>query len=200
MTMNESLMRILGQLQPESAMPPLSPSRVRNASLSAEIDALNIPTPTSSARVDRTLIALKAGLHLFNDDLDRSHGWAQRIEDDDTGSYWHAILHRMEGDYSNAGYWFRRVGSHPAMERLQAEASDYLRSSVDLDALPQGGIRASLERIRDASSWRSSELTDAVARQESGREQEETRCVLEAIQKLEMTALLDYSIKAATPV
>lgn len=58
-----------------------------------------------------------AGLWLLHDFLDRSHEISQEIETP-TGSYWHAVMHRREGDYSNAKYWLRRVGTHPVFEPL----------------------------------------------------------------------------------
>lgn len=63
---------------------------------------------------------VRAGLLLRIDDLDGSHTLSQSIETA-TGSYWHGIMHRREPDYSNAGYWFRRVGRHPVFAQL-AEA------------------------------------------------------------------------------
>ena len=53
-----------------------------------------------------------SALWLRNDFLDESHQISQSIETA-TGSYWHGIMHRREPDFSNAKYWFRRVGSHP---------------------------------------------------------------------------------------
>lgn len=49
-----------------------------------------------------------AGL-LWLGDLDSAH---RVFQDDpsDLGSYWHGVLHRAEGDTSNARYWFRRSG------------------------------------------------------------------------------------------
>lgn len=57
--------------------------------------------------------ALTAGLWLYADDLDRSHTICQ-ADPSPTGSMWHAILHRREGDFWNSKYWLRQVGSHPA--------------------------------------------------------------------------------------
>jgi hypothetical protein len=58
--------------------------------------------------------ALQAALWLYIDELDCSHTLAQGIKDS-TGSYWHGIMHRREGDFSNSHYWFRNTGDHPAM-------------------------------------------------------------------------------------
>jgi hypothetical protein len=60
---------------------------------------------------------LHAGVWLYVDDLDRSHSICQGI-DDETGSFWHGIMHRREGDFSNSHYWFKKVGQHPAMSRV----------------------------------------------------------------------------------
>jgi len=60
---------------------------------------------------------LMAGLWLYVDDLDRSHTISQGI-DTPTGAFWHGIMHRREGDFSNSHYWFRQVGEHPAFENI----------------------------------------------------------------------------------
>jgi hypothetical protein len=52
-------------------------------------------------------------LWLKADYFDRSHQIFQEIHDP-TGSLWHGISHRREGDFSNAGYWFSRCGLHPS--------------------------------------------------------------------------------------
>lgn len=56
---------------------------------------------------------LQAAIWLYVDDLDRSHNLAQNIESPE-GFYWHGIMHRREGDFWNAKYWFRRAGQLPA--------------------------------------------------------------------------------------
>jgi len=61
--------------------------------------------------------SLAAGLWLYVDDLNASHTISQGIETA-TGSFWHGIMHRREGDFSNSHYWFHRVGAHPAIKTI----------------------------------------------------------------------------------
>ncbi|MGG4146245.1 hypothetical protein ABEW34_24380 [Paenibacillus algorifonticola] len=63
--------------------------------------------------------------------------------------------------------------------------------------MPDGGIRDLLCSIRDGGAWKPIVFTDAVARQVSGRAVEETRGVLEYIQHIEISELLEYTISAA---
>ena len=58
-----------------------------------------------------------SGAWLLCDFLDESHTISQSVSTT-SGSYWHGIMHRREGDFSNAKYWFRKVGDHPLFEQL----------------------------------------------------------------------------------
>src|SRR5215204_2447980 len=58
--------------------------------------------------------AMLSGLWLWFDWLDQSHTISQGI-DTPTGSYWHAIMHRREGDFGNSKYWYARCRNHPSM-------------------------------------------------------------------------------------
>jgi hypothetical protein len=73
--------------------------------------------------------ACLAGLWLYHDFLDRSHTISQAI-DTSTGSFWHGIMHRREEDFSNAKYWFKRVGKHEIFPEL-AEAARELATSAE---------------------------------------------------------------------
>jgi hypothetical protein len=65
--------------------------------------------------------ACRAGLWLRFNFLDESHAVSQELHTPE-GSLWHGLMHRREGDYWNAKYWFRQAGPHPVWERLAVEA------------------------------------------------------------------------------
>ena len=74
--------------------------------------------------------AALAGLWLWLDQLNESHVIAQDILSP-TGSFWHAILHRREGDFSNAKYWYRRCESHQVNKMMGAVASSLAGNMTD---------------------------------------------------------------------
>jgi hypothetical protein len=63
-----------------------------------------------------------SGVWLLHDYLDESHTISQSI-DTTSGSFWHAIMHRREGDFSNAKYWFRHAGQHSTFAPLGKRAA-----------------------------------------------------------------------------
>jgi hypothetical protein len=69
--------------------------------------------------------AALAGLLLRLGCWSESHSVAQTIYSTE-GSYWHAIVHRIEPDSANAAYWFRRVGKHEIFPRLLQRAREIL--------------------------------------------------------------------------
>lgn len=113
--------------------------------------------------------ALVAGLWLYVDDLDASHVVSQSL-DTPTGSFWHGIMHRREGDFSNSHYWFRKVGRHPAMARID---------------LAGGGLGAGT----DAGHYDAHQLIDRV---EASVRQGLTPPDLVALQRHEWLALFEW--------
>lgn len=43
-------------------------------------------------------------------DWDAAHQLVQEYENDANAAWIHAVLHKIEGDLGNAGYWYRRAG------------------------------------------------------------------------------------------
>lgn len=70
--------------------------------------------------------ALRAALWLWHDYLDESHAISQSLESP-TGAFWHGILHRREGDFPNAKYWFRKCENHPVLPTLAVFADDLIK-------------------------------------------------------------------------
>lgn len=63
---------------------------------------------------------LQALWHAANDKWDEAHDIVSA--DDSADAAWvHAYLHRVEGDESNAGYWYRRAGKPHCQSSLQSE-------------------------------------------------------------------------------
>jgi hypothetical protein len=65
-------------------------------------------------------------------DWDKAHECAQ-AQDDKSGCWVHAYLHRKEGDPSNAGYWYRRAGKQPATVSLEQEWSAIAEALLTTD-------------------------------------------------------------------
>lgn len=98
-----SIQQITDRLLERDPLPSLVPAQVFALSLTAAINAADAPP------------LVKIALHLLNDDLGAAHPLAQATEGDPLGDYGHAIVHRREGDYDNARYWFRRIGPLPLL-------------------------------------------------------------------------------------
>jgi hypothetical protein len=88
--------------------------KLRRALELATVEATFAQSPVA----DRDMAACAiAGVWLVNDFLDESHTISQNV-DTPTGAFWHGVMHRREGDFSNAKYWFRRVGHHEVLDEL----------------------------------------------------------------------------------
>ena len=60
-------------------------------------------------------------------DWETAHNIAQSISSE-LGFWIHAYLHRVEGDLSNADYWYKRIGKPPHSGSPEAEADDIVNS------------------------------------------------------------------------
>ena len=104
--------------------------------------------------------AVKAGLWLYVDELDRSHAFSQDLHTP-TGSFWHAIMHRREGDFPNAKYWYRKAGAHPAMNNIDLAGG----GSASGSAMAGYDPAAFVDRVARANARCESDSPDLVALQ-----------------------------------
>ncbi|MDF2647063.1 MAG: hypothetical protein K0Q73_2868 [Paenibacillus sp.] len=172
-------------------LPALYPIEEWDVSMDARIEAL-VPAMMiqGSPGQESYGLAIKAGLFLLNESLDKSHDIAQEITNA-TGSYWHALMHRMEGDYSNAKYWFNDVGHHPIFSNLLQSVSDYL-TVKDLADLDNEALRQKLEVLITSPEWIPCVFIDIVELQVSLVQNPIVDQWLRHIQRYEMQLLLQY--------
>ena len=129
--------------------------------------------------------AALAGLWLWHDELDRSHTISQGIASE-TGSFWHAIMHRREGDFSNAKYWYARCRHHPVLADVPLLAESTL--------LSQPGMKAAERWLR--SGWDAEGFVDLV-RDVHQRPADPRYPVAVRLQQLEWRALFAHCARAA---
>lgn len=179
--------KILEQLRQRQPPAPLFPTAVWNADLSRQIvetrdDDLFGNSATDDEEREMRL-ACRAGLLLLNDDLEASHYISQGIETP-TGAFWHAVMHRREGDLGNSQYWWRKTGTHPAFDDVYTEVMSTLMSA---DETPEA--REFAQKLEQAGVWQPMDfVSECEAVQQSGQEPEWLR----RVQLAEMTALLQW--------
>ena len=124
--------------------PEVRSSAQTSAALGQAVDALGLGGAAAGLA--------KAAALLWHDHLDESHTVSQDIGSAD-GSFLHGIMHRREPDYSNAKYWFHRVGDHPSFPALASAATDYLDAAGD---------EALAKRLAPGGHWDPFAFVDAV--------------------------------------
>lgn len=152
-------------------------------------DALELIKPatlTAAPAEDRIAAAAAlSGLWLWHDFLDASHTISQGIDTAD-GSLWHAIMHRREGDFSNAKYWYRRVGDHPAYRSIAAKV-DAVTQQMPVDK--------PFFRLT-ATGWNPSALVD-LAEALHNQPQDPRYAAAVTIQRIEWRTIFEHCVRAA---
>jgi hypothetical protein len=129
--------------------------------------------------------AMLAGLYLWHDVLDESHKVSQGLHTT-SGSMWHAIMHRREGDFSNSKYWYARCENHPIVPTLARQANEAINpypADVSILKLSHNG-------------WDSDAFVDLVERVHDNPNDPRHKLAV-ALQQLEWRLLFDHCTREA---
>lgn len=178
-------------LKNRSPFQSLCPIQVWNGALDETIEHMDwIQLVTTK---DEYALAYQSGLHLWNDSLDRSHTLSQNIENE-TGSFLHGMMHRMEGDFSNAKYWFSDVTDHPVYALLQPKVIPLIHCFNEQSVTQDLKLADILTSIEKQEKWQPSLFIDAIALQiNSAQPNAQLDELLRTIQWLELCELLEYT-------
>jgi hypothetical protein len=98
-----------------SALEPVPDRRLIQRVAAAEDDEIGA-ADGQEAMCLRSLLLIAAG------DLDQAHRIVQAMSTSD-GAYIHGLIHRLEDDFDNARYWFRRAGVNSATPEIYRRAA-----------------------------------------------------------------------------
>ena len=192
-TYTSAIAEVIGKLEAGNPLPPLVPQNAWSRELTDTLEAASLDELFDGASLKNTTFAeaIKSGLLLWNDALDESHTISQGLADQ-TGSYWHGIMHRREPDYPNSKYWFGRVGSHPIFPALRERSLElYNETANPSDALTEIG-----EAITAQENWDSYQFVDWCQAAEGDSDSDVTS-FLQQVQAEEIKLLLAYSYRNA---
>ena len=178
---------IITELESRDSFPPLSPTKEWSSTLTPRLENYSLGELFDGFAVTDSEFGncVRSGLLLWNDALDSSHEIVQNIGTK-TGNYWHAIMHRRESDYSNAKYWFGRVGKHPIYFQLLCYAQE----------LSQTEQLAEYTKILESNDeWNPAQFVDWC--QAATNSEDNKKTFLEQIQLKELQLLIDFSCKNA---
>ncbi len=189
----------LSEAEPQNEWPDLAPDEPGSARswLFRHLEEVTVEELVPQTTSPPDAIALKAGFFQMHDYLNASHELSQSIEGkgrNQSGDYWHAIMHRRELDYSNAKYWFRNVGSHPILEDL-AETVDSLLSQLELEDNPAAEIAR--QKLSFDFKWDPLAFVDFCQLANTQQDPKLTR-LAKRIQWQEMIDLLDHTYRDAS--
>lgn len=192
-TYTSAIAEVIEKLEVGNPLPTLVPQKAWNSELTDTLAAASLDDLFQGESLKNATFAeaIKSGLLLWNDALDESHTISQGLMDQ-TGSYWHGIMHRREPDYPNSKYWFGRVGTHPIFPALRERALELFKET----AAPSDALTEIRQAIAAQENWDSYQFVDWCQAAEGDTDSDVTR-FLQQVQAEEIKLLLAYSYRNA---
>lgn len=129
--------------------------------------------------------AVACSLWLWHDGIPEAHVIAQGLPTE-TGAFWHALVHRREGDFSNSHHWLAQCRTHPARQAIANQA-----------ALLMGELPSDNRLLRlTFDGWNADYFVDLV-QQQHGHPDPNIAPVLVVLQLLEWRVLTEYCASLA---
>jgi len=162
-----------GVLRGEGLFRKLIPTEPLDYDLLLQLRAADDATLSGQQAIGKPAMftLVRGGLFYALDAIDEAHKIFQDSSGD-LGSYWHGMMHRREGDFDNARYWFRRAGTLPIFDALHGAAAEF---SADMAR---------------QSTWDPYLFTGACEQARFG--EEEGLMELSRLQQVEFEGLFDY--------
>lgn len=193
MVADEPMLPFVERLVTRPALPPLVPTEPWDVDLAVTVMGMSAEALFRPGTVRRPEFAacVKSGLLLWNDAMDASHTVSQEIHNE-TGSYWHAIMHRREPDYSNALYWFHKVEAHTLFAGVREAA---LELAAERQQAPE--VLRLMAAIESVAAWDPRRCVQWCEAAAAPTADPAVRDWLQALQLCEMQLLLAWSIRKA---
>jgi hypothetical protein len=192
-TYTPAIAEVVEQLEAGNPLPTLVPQNAWNTELTDALESAPLDELFQGESLKNSTFgeAIKSGLLLWNDALDESHTISQELMNQ-TGSYWHGIMHRREPDYSNSKYWFGRVGTHPIFPELRERAIALCKETSN----PSDALAQIAQTIEAQENWDAYQFIDWCQTTENDPSSDVTQ-FLQQVQAEEIKLLLAYSYRNA---
>lgn len=165
--------------------PTVRPNVKSPGQLQREFDLIFDQTQASELVGD----LIRAAALLWHDHLDEAHVIVQEGHSAEA-AFLHGIVHRREPDFSNAKYWFHRVGQHVTFPSIAARVGEFLSYKQS---------RPTSIFVRDGR-WQPMDFIEACEEAAHAPNKKSDTVLLQHLQKIEFDTLMEHICRTASGI